>query len=207
MEEKTDPILLPHSCARSWWWQWHYLYPNQYTERHGYPSISFANWIDWELLWTFAGTQTTPKNSSFLGSCKGEDPKRIVHILPMRMMAPYFLICCGYFYYFYHNRHYTVKSILGVTKLLFLFTEQLWTQNSINTAAVRTAFAGGTKPRGQAAENPVLRWPLKPVNSASLPVAGVQLHWKQWHCIDIAGTSQERFRPGKKRCLFHCYHK
>lgn len=32
----------------------------------------------------------------------------------------------------------------------------------------------------------------------------MEVHWRQWQCT---GTSQERFRPGKKRSLFHCNHK
>lgn len=52
------------------------------------------------------------------------------------------------------------------------------------------------------ASNPVLSWPPKPVSHKLLPVVVKQPHWKQWHCTDRAGTSQERFRPGKKRSLF-----
>lgn len=41
-----------------------------------------------ELLRISAGTQRTPKTQNLLlGSCKGEDPKHVVQVLPMKMIT------------------------------------------------------------------------------------------------------------------------
>lgn len=189
MEEKTDPILLPHSCARSWWWQWHYLHPNQYIEWHSYPSISFANWIDWELLWIRVGTQTTPKKPvCFWAAARVKIQNTLFTSCPCKWWPSIFEFVVVIFTIFYHNWHHTVRSILGVTKFIISFYwETLDTKpNSHSCCSNSICWWYKTQVTSSRESCPQMttgasEFSITPSCRNATSLEAVTLHWHRWH--------------------------